>query len=437
MWTERPRLGLVVTYAPLEVGWDRAPQLIEEAHRALGALPMDLAVFEKPVFDVATALEAACDLAHARVDAVVWLAATWAFDSVALEFLRACPVPPIAWGVPAMETGSVCGSQQLVEVLTELGRPRAFVHGATNDPAAHDAILSFARGAAAAERLKRARFGMLGHRTVGMTEVTFHEVDLMRQFGALVYYKGVDRLLAAMHEADGDQAGQVWARIKTRCGKCNVPDDAGLTAARCYLALRQWTETDRLHGIAVGCYPDLMGIVCLGCGLLAEEGIVTSCEGDMNSAILTAAMHLMSGRPGHNTDFLFAHPEDNACTMSHCGNSAISLAADEAGVALEHVRLMDQGVVTLYTGAPGCVTLANLCGANDTYRLTYYTGQAVPTEMTFPGIPVKVRLDVPLDRFMRDTAAFGAGHHWMVAYGDLSQPLATFATLTGLKTLTG
>ena len=433
-WTEPPKLGLVVTYAPLEVGAEDAPQLLEQGRAALSRLPIDTAVADTPVSDVATALQAARELLHAHVDAVAWLAATWAFDSLALEFLRTCPVPLAAWGVPGIETGSVCGAQQLVHVLTELDRPRTFIHGAVDDPAAHDAIVRFVRGAAAAQRLKQARFGMLGHRTVGMTEVTFHEYDLMRQFGALVYYQGLHELHAAMDRADAREAETVWTRLKGRCGACTVDGAAGLTAARCYLALRQWIDADRLNGIAVGCYPDLMGIVCLGCGLLAEEGVVTACEGDMNSTILTAAMHLMSGRPIHNTDFLFADTQDNTCTLSHCGNSAVMLADDERQVALEPARLVNRGVVTRYTAAPGRVTLANLCGARGSYRLACYTGEAVPTGNTFPGIPVRVKLDVPVDQFLRETAAFGAGHHWMVAGGDHAASLAAFAQLTRLTT---
>ena len=436
-FSERPKLGLVVSYAPLEVGWEAAPALVDAVRLDLGDLPVDSIASDAPVSDTATALEAADKLRNAGVDAVVWLAATWAFDSAALEFLRVCDVPLLAWGVPARETGSVCGSQQLVEVLTELRKPCGFARGPVADPGVHADVLAFARGAAAFQRLKRARFGMLGHRTMGMTEVTFHELDLFRQFGSMVYYKDIARLRDAMAGVEADAGKSTWVRVKSRCGACHVDDSDGITAARCYHALRGWVEEAQLAGVAVGCYPDLMGIVCLGCGLLAEDGIVTGCEGDMNSTVLGAVLRLMSGRPVHNTDFLFADDSDNTCTMSHCGNSAISLAAGQSEVALEHVRLMDKGVVTRYPGAPGRVTIANLCGVKDTYRLTFYTGEAVPTGMTFPGIPVKVRLDVPLDRFFWETAEFGTGHHWIIAYGDLSAALADFAQFAGLRTLTG
>jgi len=433
MWNEKPRIGLVVSYAPLEAGWEEAPGLIEKALAALGGLEVSVEAFEKPVFDIETALAAGRKLIHARVDAVVWLAATWSFDNWALEFLRICPVPLIAWGVPGMETGSVCGSQQLNAVLAEVDLPHGFVHGNVDDPKAHKTICSFAQGAAAAQRLSEARFGMLGHRTLGMTEVTFHEYDLFEQFGSLVYYQGIDRFLTALNQTDEIRATSLWKEFQSRCGTCHVDDDCGVEAMRGYLALRDWIDRDLLMGVAVGCYPDLMGIVCLGCGLLAEEGVVTSCEGDMNSLVLSAAMQLMSGGPVHNTDFLFADETDNTCTMSHCGNSAIALAADQEHIALEHVRLMDRGVVTLYPGAPGRVTIANLCGRQGSYRLTCYTGQAVPTEKTFPGIPVKVKLDIPVRDFLEETAELGTGHHWIVAYGDIIDALDVFSSLRAVS----
>jgi L-arabinose isomerase len=437
VWKAKPNVGLVVAYAPLEVGWDISSALLDEARKTFAALPLEVHAAPEPVSDPATALAAAEGLSRANIEAVVWLAATWSFDSTALEFLRACPVPLLAWGLPGMETGSLCGSQQLVSVLRELGRPCGFVHGALDDPAAHAAVLDFARASAAARRLSKARFGMLGHRTAGMTEVTFQEYDLFEQFGALVYYKGIDRLRDEMNAVPEADAAKLWREVKGRCGRCNVEDACGITAMRCYRALRDWVNPGSagLGGIAVGCYPDLMGIVCLACGLLAEEGIATSCEGDINSLVLTAAMQVMSGRPIHNTDLLFADAKENTCTFSHCGNSAISLAERKEDIRLEHVRLMDQGVVSLYPGAPGRVTLANLCGRKGSYRLACYTGEAVPTEMVFPGIPVKVRLDVPVEAFLRDTALFGAGHHWMIACGDISAALSGFARLTHLKTL--
>lgn len=52
--------------------------------------------------------------------------------------------------------------------------------------------------------------------------------------------------------------------------------------------------------------------------------------------------------------------------------------------------------------------------------------------MVFPGNPVKVRLDVPVGKFLNDAAEAGLGHHWMIGEGDVTREILEFAWLTGL-----
>jgi L-arabinose isomerase len=214
-----------------------------------------------------------------------------------------------------------------------------------------------------------------------------------------------------------------------------VDDAVGVRSIKCYYALMEWIEENGLAGVAMGCYPDLMGEVCLACGLLAEEDIVTSCEGDMNSLLLSYAMHHIGDGCVHNTDLLDVDASDRTTVLSHCGNSAISLAGSKDDVTLDSVRLMGQGVVSLYPARPGEVTMANLCGKMDSYRLTYTVGRAVEAEMVFPGIPVKVELGCSIKSFLERTADFGTGHHWMIVYGDMSRQLEYFCSMTGLDVL--
>ena len=431
----RPTVGVVVSYAPLEVGWEEAPALRTRVIKRLGQLGLELVPADEPVHSLATGAAAAEKFVAAGVDAIVWVAATWSYDHVATDVLARCPVPIAAWGLPGVETGSLCGSQQLVCTLTEMGHPREFIFGALDEPRATAKLMTFLSAAAVAGRLRRARFGMIGHRVMGMTEVAFHEYDLKEVLGPIVCYLGVDELVARMADADDAAASRLWGEIKGRAGRCAVDDACGMDAMRCALAMKQWAEEESLAGIAVGCYPDMMGRVCLGCGLLAEQGVVTACEGDMNSAVLTYMMHHLSGGPVHNTDLLDVDEADRTMVLSHCGNSAISLAACRDDVALEPVRLMGQGVVSQYPGRPGRVTYANLVGRKGTYRLTYGLAEALEAEMVFPGIPMKLQTPLSIEQFLGRTADFGSGHHWMIAYGDLRHGLECLAKMCGLRTL--
>ncbi len=431
----KPRVGLVVSYAPLEVGWEQAPRLLEESCRRLSKLPLEIVAVESSVFDLSTGAKAAELLARMDVDVICWIAATWSYDHVPIDVVGKVRVPLIAWGLPGVETGSLCGSQQLISVLTELNHPRKFVFGKLDDEDVLREVLDFVQAAAVVKRLKKARIGMLGHRTIGMTEVAFHEYDVREIFGPIVTYLSTDSLLKRRDEITDAEAGPIWMKVRQRTAKCKVAEADGMRSMKCYLAMKRWIETDGLAGVAVGCYPDLMGEVCLACGLLAEEDIVTSCEGDMNSLILTYMMHHIGSAPVHNTDLLDVNEADRTSVLSHCGNSAISLAGSREDVVLDSVRLMGQGVVSLYPARPGKVTMANLCGKKGSYRLTYCVGQAVKAEMVFPGIPVKVQLPCSIRAFLEQTADFGTGHHWMIGYGDMSGQLRTVCRFLGLKRL--
>jgi L-fucose isomerase-like protein len=431
----KPRVGLVVTYAPLEVGWEQAPRLLEEGRKRLSQLSLEIVAVESPVYDLATGAKAAELFARMDVDVICWIAATWSYDHVPVDMVGKVRVPLIAWGLPGVETGSLCGSQQLISVLTEVGHRRKFVFGKLDDEDVLREVLEFAQVAAMVRRLKTVRLGMLGHRTIGMTEVAFHEYDMRDVFGPIVTYLSTDALLKRRDEIADTEAESLWRKVRERASKCKVADADGLRSTKSYMVLKQWIETDGLAGVAAGCYPDLMGEVCLACGLLAEEDIVTSCEGDMNSLILTYMMHHIGSAPVHNTDLLDVNESDRTSILSHCGNSAISLAGTRDDVVLDSVRLMGKGVVSLYPARPGKVTMANLCGQKGSYRLTYCVGQAVKAEMVFPGIPVKVQLPCSIRAFLEQTADFGTGHHWMVGYGNMSGQLRTVCRFLGIKRL--
>jgi len=431
----KPRVGLVVSYAPLEVGYEKAPQLLEKSTERLSGLELEVVAVESPVYDLATGSKAAKLFGGADVDVICWIAATWSYDHVPVDVVGKVNVPLIAWGLPGVETGSLCGSQQLVSVLTEIGHCRKFVFGELNDESVCREVVEFSQACAVVKRLRCSRMGMLGHRTIGMTEVTFHEYDVKEVFGPIVVYLSTDELLKRRDKICADRAGELWEKVKGRASKCKVDDAVGIRSMKCYYALKEWIEENGLVGVAMGCYPDLMGEVCLGCGLLAEEDIVTSCEGDMNSLLLSYAMHHMGNGPMHNTDLLDVDESDRTSVLSHCGNSAISLAASKDDVTLDSVRLMGQGVVSLYPARSGEVTMANLCGKIDSYRLTYTVGRAVEAEMVFPGIPVKVELPCSIKSFLERTADFGTGHHWMIGYGDISKQLEYVCRMIGVDVM--
>jgi len=80
-------------------------------------------------------------------------------------------------------------------------------------------------------------------------------------------------------------AAEQWEALARRAGRVTATREAGVTAMQVYAALKAMIEEAGLTAVAVGCYPHLMGKVCLPVSLLADDGVPVACEGDVNGAL--------------------------------------------------------------------------------------------------------------------------------------------------------
>lgn len=437
---EHIRLGLTAVASPLEVGAGDAPALLACLHEAFaGADFPRLEVCPAPQLatDPASAVAAGRYFYDRRVDVVCIVAASWFEDYLVLDLLEECNAPVIAWARPGMETGALCGVQQLGFMLKSLDHSCCFLFDEIGAPDALQRAWDFARAAALRRRLRRARIGWLGHRVEGMTETTPHELALKRIFGPRVVGLDTQVFLDRAANVAIVLATERWEQIKSQVGQVTATDEAGAESLQVYLALKETTLELGLSAVAVGCYPHLMGKVCLAASLLGEEGVPVACEGDVNGALGMLLLTQLTGQPVHNTDLLDPIPDENAIVFTHCGSGGFSLASSRADITLAPVRLMNCGVCCLFTARPGPVTLLNIVPTLSGYRLGVLYGVAVETDMVFPGNPLRVRFERDYHDILAWIADAGLGHHWMAAYGDLRRPLADFARLVGCELLIG
>ena len=114
-----PRLGVAALSSPLEVGADRADTAAAEVTRRLesaGCHCINAGTVNTP--EKATA--AGRRFAESHVQAVVLVAVCWFEDYLVLDLLEESPLPLLLWSLPGMETGALCGTQQLTFALRQL-----------------------------------------------------------------------------------------------------------------------------------------------------------------------------------------------------------------------------------------------------------------------------------------------------------------------------
>ena len=415
--------------SPLEVGADRAPQAARDLAALLTAAGCDV-VPCGALTGADAAAEAGQRFAAERVDAVALAAASWFEDYVVLDLLEECPQPLLMWALPGMETGALCGTQQLTCFLHAMQRPYEGVFGPVSGGEALKRGLGFLRASTLRGRLRRARIGLAGQRIGGMTHTSAAEFALKAALGPRVVPVDLPQLLGRAAAASPEEAQSRWEELRGRAGACQVEEGEGQRAMAVYGALREVVAEEGLAAVTVGCYPHLMGRVCLAASLLADEGVPMACEGDVNGAIGQLLLYLLTGQPTHHTDWL--EPlVDGTVVLTHCGAGSLALAERAEKIVLGPVRLMGGGVCALFPARPGPVTLVSLIPYREGYQCALLEGEAVSTEMVFPGNPVRVRFEQPTDRLIAWIFEQGIGHHWVVGYGHVAAEIRQWARLCG------
>ena len=413
----------------MEIGADRAPAAAADLAAVLTAAGCEV-VQLGPIGDADQAVAAGRKCAENHVDAVAFASVCWYGDYLALDLLEHCNAPVLLWSLPGMETGALCGSQQLTCFLKQIDHPYACVFGPIEQGDGLARATAFLRAAALKLLLRRARVGIAGHRVAGMTEVAASEFALKKAVGPRVVPLDLPQLLTRAGEIDDELARKIWALVTGRAAVCKGDDETGLDSTKVYLAVKELVDANGLAALTVGCYPHLMGRVCLAASLLADEGVPLGCEGDVNGAVAQLMLTRLTGEPTHNTDWL--EPlEDGTVVLTHCGSGSFRLAENATDITLASVRLMDQGVCAMFPAKPGPVTLINLIPAGDGYQLALLEGRAMSTEMVFPGNPLRVRFNQPTEDVIDWIHAEGIGHHWMAGYGLVGAEIRHWAGLAG------
>lgn len=428
-----PGIGLVALAGEFEVGFQDTPDLLEKVKGQLVNYGFNVITATSVLYNEASVMKAVHELKDQDFDLFCVCVGTWSEDHLLLDLLNYFAQPVVLWAFPAVETGSLCGVQQICSVLKELKKTYFYVYGEPEQLEVLREIREIARAVTLQNRLKSMKIGTIGGRVKGMTEIAYDEIEIKDKIGVRVINLDEEELTAAFSEIPENQAMDYWQTIKSQVERVTSGDEQGVESVRYYFALKKLIKKYGLEGICVKCYPNLMGKVCLGYSLLSEEGIVGGCEGDVNGTVAMRLISDLTEKPVHNTDLLYPDPAANTILFSHCGSGGFSIAVKKEDINLAPVRLANNGVCVLFPAKPGKITLMNLVGRKGTYRMSVMVGEAINCEMEFPGNPLKVKFDKNVLEINKQIAEEGIGHHWMAGYGDVAKELQYFCKVRKFK----
>ena len=418
---------------PFEIGFNEAESLLNTTVETLTAQGINCVNVNVVMHDLDTVKQAAAKLKNIDMDVLLICIATWSEDHHLLDLLSYIDKPVILRAFPARDTGSLCCAHQIGAVFTDIGKGYEFVYGDADNLSCAEKTKDIATAYALANCMSKVRMGAIGGRVKGMTEIAYDEFSIKQKLGARIVNideKEMTQKVAAMSDADAEKLLEEKKDMLRPC-KVLSTKESMLESMKFYGAMKQLVDEYDLEAISVKCYTTYMGKVCLGYSILAEEGIVASCEGDVTNALTMKLLYELSEKPVNNTDLLYLDEEKNTILFAHCGSSGFSIAGGE--IELAPVRLAEEGVCSRFVAMPGTVTAVNICGHGEQFRMAVMVGKAIPCGMEFPGNPVVIQYEKPVEQINEEIMANGIGHHWMVGYGDFRKELERFCKIKGIR----
>lgn len=411
------------------------------ASDALKNSGVDLYNIEEPVVDYKTARAAGNALVSAMLDGIVLFLGTWIECPNAMAVVREIEhLPMCLWGFPMFmqdgalnSTGSYVSYTMFKGSMDRLGYRYEGIIGLPEDEITIKKVLEFCSAASAMAAMKRLRIGLVGYTSMGIYTGTFDHVLMRGKIGPeILHYDSYTIINRAMALKEDAFVGML-KELKAKKVNSDVSEDELINAARFTQALKDICEEDGLDGMNVKCQyefsKEFRFVMCVPLSLLADHGIVTSCEGDMMCTVSMAALHLLSGNTVTYGDSI--NSEGNVLKLSSCGFMPFSMGVDgeqEIRKFLPHPGF--SGIQCSFVQRSERVTVMRLIEDVGSYHILYFTGQGLDTQLRQGCMPaLDVRLDGDIEAFLREAN----GQHYAICYGDASREIECYAKLMGIK----
>jgi len=433
----KPKIGIcTVVMRNFNLGEDDSVNYQKELVNSVKKLGFDVVVAEKFISTPEIAKKTSAFFKKEDVDAYILLVGTFTDDKRVMPLITGSGKPVIVWAhdISAFNI-SITGAQNIMPNIYDLGLEYRFVYGGFNDKIALNDVYKFCRACAIKNKLSKTKIGYVGGYPSIMTCLAADEIAIKKIFGITLIDFGNEDIITGRQKIDIAESEKKWEEIKKLAGKVKANEEIGLITSSTFVYILKMVKEYSLDAISINCFPNLKGQVCIPIALLNDIGVPSACEGDLNSTILMYILYHLSGKTVANGDQLKIYnldKENNSLMFSHCGAGAFSLAADKDDIVIHADYETGKGVAVYFPERiPGEVTVANMLGSRDGYRMFIAKGKVLNTNLMqhYEGNPMNVQFDFNIREMLKKVAYGGFGHHWNIGYGNYIEELTEICKL--------
>lgn len=423
---------------------DTVADLTRKAYEEVKRTGHDIIESRCIITDNRSAREAGLWFASSDLDGVVILFAGWMECPFTMSLLREIEhLPVCVWGFPMFETdgklnstGSYVSYAMFKGVLDRIGFKYIGLLGSIdNDPEIFEKLGAFCQAAECRQKLRRCKIGLVGYASMGIYTGTFDHVFMRTLIGPEIEHIDSYSVIRRAEQCTPSARQSAVSGFKKAAALApDIASDMLDKTAGVYCGLKECVDTMELDGINVKCQYEFSKeykcVPCVPLSMLADEGVVASCEGDILCTVSMMILHYLSNSVVTYGDAM--HHYDNTVKLSSCGFIPFSMGVKDRKITnfLPHPGFT--GIQPSFVQKPGAVTVLRLIEGKGNYKILYFTGQGLDTELRQGYMPA---LDIRLDGDIKRLVENYSGQHYAIAYGDLSLAIDTLSKIMGIETL--
>jgi L-arabinose isomerase len=337
------------------------------------------------------------------------------------------------------------GAQDQANALVRSERPFSVLTSDWQSSAFRDDFADWAMAAATVTRLRRTRVALLGNPMNGMGDILPDLNALLRRLGVTVAAEDLGGLIRRIEAVDDDAVSALVATHHERFEvAADLPAERHRYAARMEIAIRAILEEGgyagwSFHFDSIGGDGRFEQLPILAASDLMADGYGFAAEGDVNTAALMCAGHLLCGN-AHFSEIYAMDWTLDSLLVSHMGEGNWQVARPDRPVRLIDRPLgiggLDNPPTPVFMATPGAATTAALVQLDgEIMRLVVGYGDILDT----PQLP-RVEMhhfhfhpEVGMEEFMDAWLALGAPHHFVTTLGDHRSRWRRFAEALELE----
>lgn len=405
---------------------------------------MDVEHIKDTIIDNQSALNSSLYLLKRDIDGIVIFLGTWVDCSVVMTIVREMEHLPIClWGFPMFmengkmeSTGSYVSYAMFKGTMDRVGYKYKGVLGLPDDQNTIDEVLNFCNAAKCRRQLIRTRIGLVGYSSMSIYPGTFDHVFMRAKIGPEIEH--IDSY-TVIRRAENIKDEETEGIIRYLSNIATIRDDVKkkdlVKVSKLYLSLKGLTLERDLQAMNVKCQTEFSKeygmVMCVPLSILAEDGVISSCEGDMLNTVSMIILGYLSGGIVTYGDAI--HHDEEGVLFSSCGFIPYSFGETskrEIRKFFPHPGF--KGIQNSFVLKSGKVTIIRLVEDKCNYHILIMTGNGLDTELRQSYMPaLKVRLDGQIENLVKNYA----GQHFAICYGDYSKQIIDLCNLLSINAL--